>query len=156
MTIKNMKRSQYLAKYPFTLVLLVILLPSCSSDELNENIPTKDERIELSISFTSNIENSQTRSVGTPSESENKIYHLMVLIFNTLTGERDGFAETSSQTAITEIKEIGFTAGVRDVYVIANPTPITADNLRSVETFDDFTKIENSYMGLYEQGGTID
>ena len=155
-TIRKTKITQYLAEYLSTLVLLIILLPSCSSDEPNESNIITNERIKLSISFTPNSEKNQTRSVGTPDESESKIYHLMVFIFNSSTGERDGFEEASSQTAITEIKEIGFTAGTRDVYVIANPTLAAIAALSSVQTYEDFKKIENSYIELYEQGGTID
>jgi len=156
MTIRNPIIKRYPAKYLFIGVLLITLLLSCSSEEPNENNIVSGDRTELSISFTPDKEKSLTRSVGTPDKSESRIFHLMVFIFNSSTGERDGFAEAVSQTGITEIKGISFTAGRRDVYVIANPTVTASNNLRSVQTLEDFKKIEKSYIGLYEQGGTVD
>lgn len=148
------KKTIMMRGFCFICFPVLSVLFSCSSEnhEETEEVPSAKE-IRLSISFSQDNNRPSLRSVGNPNEiSETAISSLMVFIFDPLTGKRDGFISVEEE-GLQEVVNIPLTAGIRDIYVIANANH--PGSLSNIVTYDDFKKIgNNNYTLLSLQGGT--
>lgn len=117
------------------LTAAVFMLPSCADGNGPDNLKPAD-KVSLSISFHSaqqtRAENG-VRGTEIDTEGESKIYSLAVLVFKNGSEELDGSKsidrklkdtegaeEREDYEELNEIKEIELTAGIRDIYIIAN------------------------------------
>lgn len=126
---------KYIIYLFFGLFTAAALMPSCTDGNGPDNFNRPTDKVSLSISFHSAQTRTENGVRGTEidEESESKIYSLAVLVFKNGSDELDGskFIDRNPKDIpdaegredyeeLNEIKEIELTAGVRDIYIIAN------------------------------------
>lgn len=170
------KNGKYIVYLLFGLFTAAFISSCTDGNEPGDINPPKD-KISLSISFQSEqhigAENGLRANEGGEIDPEvfkreSKIYSLAVLVFkngNELDGSKFISREIKDGTdpsdedykEIAEIKEIGLTAGIRDVYIIANAPDGHFSSVTDLASFK--AKMEAlSNQGMYgpSNGGTTD
>lgn len=116
-------------------IALVFFSTSCSRSD-NSAIPDEDPGTPAVM--TIRFEQPMSRTVGAPVyANESAITQGMVFVFNSSTGFLDG---TATFTSVTAPVTVHITAGVRDVYVVANADPA---NFSTVAQVSDLYNITN-------------
>lgn len=153
-------------------ILAGMVMYSCSGEDVTP-VPTPGGTEQTTLSVLLNAPGQgELKSSGNPDkDAESKVYSLEVLIFKSAgeaeEGKLDGYGYVIRKTRnvtgqtydkeyveIDEIKEIGLTAGKRDIYVVANAPD---KYFSSVSNLQEFLKIyENlSTQGLCPHPGTV-
>lgn len=137
-------------------MLVTVYVCSCSSEHGINDVDEEGRKVSLAISLSTSVKDdadkNNLRTTGTPNSSdESKIYRLEVFVFKSDDGKLDGHKIVVAPTEydeIDEVKGIDITAGVRDVYVIANGP----ENYFGVITDLTHTQFRNKYEELSNQG----
>lgn len=133
------KTGKYIAYLMLGLFTATAFISSCTEGNGPEDINHPKDKVSLSISFQSEQhtggENGLRANSGGEIDPdvfnrESAVYSLAVFVFKNGTNELDGSEIISRESKdpsdeedykiLTEIKEIALTAGIRDVYIIAN------------------------------------
>lgn len=116
-------------------IALVCFSTSCSQ---SDTPGTPDDNSGDPAVMTIRFEQPMSRTVGTPVYAdESAITQGMVFVFNSSTGFLDG---TATFTSVANPVTVSITAGVRDVYVVANANPA---NFSTVAQVSDLYNITN-------------
>lgn len=116
-------------------IALVCFSTSCSK---SDNSGTPDDNSGDPAVMTIRFDQPMSRTVGTPVYAdESAITQGMVFVFNSSTGFLDG---TATFTSVDNPVTVSITAGVRDVYVVANADPA---NFSTVAQVSDLYNITN-------------
>lgn len=127
-----------------SLMTTALVLASCNnSDEIASDISETGAEATMTILF----DNPAARGVGTPT-NESAITGGTVMVFRSGSGILDGMATFTSVAVPTRVK---ITAGIRDVYVVAN----TGLDFSAVQNVSDLTNMTAKYgLSSISQTGT--
>lgn len=117
-----------------TFIALVLFSTSCSK---SDSTSTPDDNSGAPAVMTIRFEQPMTRTVGAPVYAdESAITKGMVFVFNSSTGFVDG---TATFTSVANPVTVRITAGVRDVYVVANADPADFSTVAQVSDLYNIT-----------------
>lgn len=115
-------------------VALLLFSTSCSQ---SDSPATPDDNSGAPALMTIHFAEPMTRTVGAPVYSnESDITKGMIFVFNSSTGFLDG---TATFTSIANPVTVGITAGVRDVYVVANADPADFSTVAQISDLYNLT-----------------
>lgn len=114
-----------------SLLAAILVLASCSK---NDSIAPENQDKGSEAMLTINFDNTKTRAVGTPT-GETTITEGTILVFRAGSGILDGMVTFNSVASPVRVK---ITAGLRDVYVVAN-TNIDFSAVQNVSDLQNFT-----------------
>lgn len=121
----------------YSLAFIALIFVSASCSQSDSNGPSGENSGAPAV-MTIKFEQPMTRTVGAPVyANESAITKGMVFVFNSSTGFVDG---TATFTSVANPVSVPITAGVRDVYVVANADPA---NFSTVAQVSDLYNIIN-------------
>lgn len=120
----------------YSLAFIALIFVSASCSQSDSNGPSGENSGAPAV-MTIKFEQPMTRTVGAPVYAdESAIVKGMVFVFNSSTGFLDG---TATFTDIANPVTVSITAGVRDVYVVANADPADFSTVAQVSDLHDIT-----------------
>ncbi|WP_418893013.1 fimbrial protein [Limibacterium fermenti] len=151
------KTGKYIAYLFFSLFTFLAFMASCTAENEPEKLISPGDKISLSISFHS-AQQTKTqnglRGTEIDLEGEKKIYSLAVFIFKSGTNELDGKKIINRELSgaaddqnrkdykeVSEMKDIELTAGMRDIYIIANAPDNHFDGVNNWTSFTTSTEL---------------